>query len=160
MFAKYFAPVGTNPVKPIFVGVQRFPVDIYHLEDLFSFPLIKQCNHDKFRFSKSSLEVLSKKVTYNTHNTPQHSLLLSFKVDTAAGDVMKAPVEALTELLVSFCNLVTGHHREDPMGNCLLAFLPGIHEIEDTFEAFDANPESVQLVKAGTLKVNTHTFLI
>ncbi len=116
LFANYFVPV--SPPDSIFVGVQRFPVDIYYLEDIWKNPAVQEF---PIPYSQASLQRLS----YNMGEAAKRKAVQSMDI--------------MIQIVVAVCCSIIKHHHQhrSNTGNCVLIFLPGIFEIEEMFEAFD-----------------------
>lgn len=105
-------------VPSMFVGVKRYPVEVVHLEGIAHHPL----------FAARGVPLGHARLQRMAEGFRQVNPTAPYHLDTK--------IEAdLAALAVYMCGALADHHSNDPSGNCVLVFLPGIAHIDEMHES-------------------------
>ena len=156
LFANYFSP--HDPPKPLYLGARRFPVTVFHLDELHEFPAFKE----------------------NAQYQPPR-MLLRRAIETVNSKMRtpdKIATEELYDLLVWLCRMLAYLHAQEVVekklgragafpslnnqgggggengkkeegeeekkkdtGTCVLVFFAGLGDIEDAYERLSAQTD-------------------
>jgi len=135
-FRHYARP---SSLQPICIETRRYPVSVFHLEDLLAAPMLRgnapMLNRLLPDNPASTLHGLVAKMS---RPPPTTGGMGSGSAQSASSAALGPISNSLLHVISWLCSALALCHRSDPVdGNCVLVFFPGLAEIEAAAQMID-----------------------